>query len=115
MASLVVILVAGLVAPSWPWLFIAILAAGIVEGWLALRVAFDADLFAALAREDGDLASFDAAMLNLGLMPAERQVGTVAQRAKRAIRLLKWQGACLLVQVLLLAGGFASFLIMRGR
>ena len=105
LASLVLILLAALTAPASPLPFLGVLLAAALEGWFAFRVAFDADLFEALARSDGDLAGFDAAMRALGLMSPERQVGSLTDRAKRAIRLLMWQAACLVLQIGIFAAG----------
>ena len=110
LASLATILLACLGA-FHPLPFLGVLAAAAVEAWFAFRVALDADLFEALARSDGDLAGFDAAMRALGLMPVERQVGSIADRARRAIGLLKWQGACLVVQIGILAVGVIAPLL----
>ena len=105
LASLVLILLAGLSGSGRPLPFLGVLMAAAVEAWFAFRVALDADLFEALARSDVDLAGFDAAMRALGLMAPERQVGSIADRAKRAIRLLKWQAACLVLQTGILTAG----------
>lgn len=104
LASIVLILLSCLSA-FHPLPFLGMLAAAAVEAWFAFRVAFDADLFEALARSDGDLAGFDAAMRALGLMSPERQVGSLTDRAKRAIRLLMWQAACLVLQIGIFAAG----------
>ncbi|MBN9064203.1 MAG: hypothetical protein J0H41_17485 [Rhizobiales bacterium] len=84
------------------------LLCGAAEFGLAARVAFDADLFAALAR-DGDLPGFDRAMTGLSLMPVTKAGRPMEARAKGALRLLKRQafvlaaqGAALFVSLLLL-------------
>lgn len=82
--------------------FAALLIVGAVEFWLAARVRFDADLFDALARSDGDLAGFDKAMLALDLMPASKAGRPMAARAQGAMRLLRWQAAALVAQCALL-------------
>lgn len=64
------------------------LLAGVVALWIALRVTFDADLFAALAQDD-DLSSFDQAMVRLGLLPVERVGRSLELRVQGAMRLLK--------------------------
>ena len=105
LASLVLVLLTALTGSGRPLPFLGVLMAAALEAWFAFRVAFDADLFEALARSDGDLAGFDAAMRALGLMSRERQVGSLADRARRAIRLLMWQAACLVLQTGILAAG----------
>jgi len=105
LASLVLILLACFSALANPLLLLGVLLSAAAEAWFAFRVAFDADLFEALARSEGDLAGFDAAMRALGLMPPERQVGSIADRAKRAVRLLMWQAACLVLQTGIFAAG----------
>jgi hypothetical protein len=88
----------------WP---AGVIAIGAVEFWLAARVAIDADLFAALG--DDDLARFDDAMQRLGLMQAGKAGRSMEQRIRGALRLLKLQGATLLLQIAaLLAGGILS-------
>lgn len=75
---------------------------GIAQGWLALRVGFDARLFARLAGQP-DLAAFDAAMTDLGLMPPAKAGRPVVQRFRGARRLLHLQAGVLLAQALVLA------------
>jgi hypothetical protein len=69
--------------------------------FLGLRCSFDAALFAGLA-SDPDLASFDAAMGELGLLPAEKQGRSMAARVAGLKRLLRIQGLGVAAQLLLL-------------
>ncbi|QGM45446.1 hypothetical protein [Methylocystis heyeri] len=69
--------------------------------FLGLRSSIDAALFAGLAR-DPDLASFDAAMSELGLLPAEKQGRAMAARVAGLKRLLHLQGLGLAAQLTLL-------------
>ncbi len=66
-----------------------------------LRIAFDADLFAGLSR-DPDLTSFDAAMGELGLLPAAKQGRGMAERVGGLRRLLLRQGVVVVIQLALL-------------
>lgn len=70
-------------------LFIALLA-GVLEKYLALRVAYDAALFAALLEEDAGIRELDAALQQqFGLQP--RPGHDLARRLAGARRLLKRQ------------------------
>ncbi|WP_426954285.1 hypothetical protein [Muricoccus radiodurans] len=79
----------------------AVLLAGLAETWLALRVGFDARCFRRLAETaDGPaLASFDAALRRLSLMPEGKAGRPMAPRIAGARRLIALQGVTLLVQV----------------
>jgi hypothetical protein len=83
------------------WLSVgaAIVILGIVEFWLAARVALDADLFDAIAAREADLDGFDRAMRTLGLMPPDKAGRTLGQRVQAAFRLLKLQGLTLGLQM----------------
>ena len=85
---------------------IAVVAAlGIVEFWLAARVALDAELFDVLAARRSDLAGFDRAMQSLGLMPPAKANRPLAHRIRGAFRLLKLQALTLGLQVAVLVIG----------
>jgi hypothetical protein len=86
----------------------AVVAIGLVEFWLAARVAIDADLFAALGEDD--LAQFDEAMRRLGLMPGSKADRPMEARIRGALRLLKLQVALLLLQI---AALFAGSILLR--
>lgn len=77
------------------------LIGGTAEFALAARIAFDADLFAALARRT-DLAGFDKAMTGLGLMSPAKAGRPMTARAEGAMRLLRRQTACLAGQAVCL-------------
>ena len=79
--------------------------AGLGELWFAARVAVDAGLFEALAR-DGDPAwdELDAALTGLKLMPAEKAGRSPAARCAGAMRLVRFQAAALILQLVLIAG-----------
>ena len=88
--------------PLWP-IGAAVVAIGLVEFWLAARVAIDADLFAALGGDD--LARFDEAMRRLGLMAEDKAGRPMEARIRGALRLLKFQVALLLLQIAALFAG----------
>ena len=93
--------------PDSIWLVaIAVVAPlGIVEFWLAARVALDAELFDVLAARPLDLAGFDQAMQSLGLMPPTKANRPLADRIRGAFRLLKLQALTLGLQVAVLVIG----------
>jgi len=93
--------------PDSAWLIaIAVVAAlGIVEFWLAARVALDAELFDVLAVRPSDLAGFDRAMQSLGLMPPAKANRPLTDRIRGALRLLKLQALTLGLQVAVLVIG----------
>lgn len=76
--------------------------------FLGLRIAIDADLFADLAR-DPDLATFDEAMGDLGLLPVEKRGRGMEERVAGLRRHLNRLGATVALQLVLLlalvAGG----------
>ena len=88
---------------TWP-----VVVVGLIEFWLAARVAIDADLFAALG--EGDLARFDEAMRQLGLMPEGKAGRPMDDRIRGALRLLKLQGAMLLLQIV---AAFIGMMLLR--
>lgn len=105
------ILAAGLGAGSAVARWVAALALllALPQLWLLLRVAIDHRLFAALAsgaqgQADlaADLRQLDAALLELGWMPAARAARPLPERARGALRLVRG-GAVLTVCQLLLA------------
>jgi hypothetical protein len=81
---------------------------GLIEFWLAARVAIDADLFSALG--ESDLAQFDEAMRRLGLMPQSKAGRPMDNRIRGALRLLKLQGAMLLLQIVAI---FIGMMLLR--
>jgi hypothetical protein len=87
--------------PGTIWLAVGptVVGLGVVEFWLAGRVAIDADLFAAIAAKDADLGGFDRAMQALGLMPPHKAGRPVEARVRGAMRLLKLQGLALAAQL----------------
>lgn len=85
----------------------AVALAGLAQAYLALRVRFDAALFARLA--DGgaipDLAALDRALTALGLLPAAKADRPLAPRIDGARRLFRRQALALGTQVALVVLG----------
>lgn len=101
-------LIAGAAArPGGAWLvaIAVIVVLGVIEFWLAARVALDAELFDILAARPSDLAGFDRAMQGLGLRPPGKVNRPLADRIRGAFRLLKLQALTLGVQVTALVIG----------
>lgn len=82
---------------------LALVLAGLVQKYLALRVAFDAELFARL--ESLSLAELDAALLGLGLLAPGRAGRPLTERSRGALRLLRRQALCVAGQGLFALGG----------
>lgn len=78
---------------------------GVIEFWLAVRVALDAELFDILAARPSDLAGFDRVMQGLDLMPPGKANRPLVDRIHGAFRLLKLQALTLGVQVTVLVIG----------
>lgn len=74
---------------------------GLLQKYWALRVAFDADLFALLARDTGRTADLDQALQTLGLQSPKRAGRPWAERRRGALKLLRKQAWLLGAQVLL--------------
>ena len=83
--------------------------AGLAETCLAIRVGFDAALFdhQARAAETPDFTRMDAALVELGLLPAAKTGRPVSARVAGARRLFVLQIIALIAQVgLAVAGGW---------
>jgi hypothetical protein len=85
-----------------------IFVVGVVEFWLAARVMLDAELFEAIAARTNDLAGFDRAMRDLGLVRADKTSRDLSQRILSTFRLLKLQVAALGIQIAVLVAGALS-------
>lgn len=85
---------------------------GLLQKYWALRVAFDADLFALVARNADPLPertrSLDLALQNLGLQSATRAGRPWAERQRGALKLLRKQAILLAAQVLLTLAAFLA-------
>ncbi|PKH35919.1 hypothetical protein BI292_08080 [Pseudomonas sp. 43NM1] len=117
---LVTPLALGLILSVW------LIVTGLWQKYWAFRVAFDADLFALMARDGGADAdaqalalaqrtsALDQALQNLGLQPAERAGRPWPERQRGALKLLRNQAVLLAAQVLptvavILASPWLSF------
>ena len=90
----------------WQALAIFSIGCGIAELCLAMRIAFDAALFAQwTAGSLPDLENFDAAMLRLTLMPPGKAGRALETRCAGALRLLRWQVLALGGQILVIVAG----------
>jgi len=96
------------------WLIVV----GLLQKYWALRVAFDADLFDAVAQDADAVAhrtvDLDQALQKLGLQPANRAGRPWAERQRGALKLLRHQAFLLVAQVLptlavILASPWLSF------
>lgn len=85
---------------------LALVLLGLVEKYLALRVAFDADLFQRVADAPTTLEhstqALDQALSALGLQPAQRGGRPWDQRSHGALGLLRRQALLLAAQVLVI-------------
>jgi hypothetical protein len=93
---------------------VVVALAGLVELFVASRVSFNAALLRRLASDAADdrldVAAFDSALLALRLTPASGVDQPIARRFAGTRRLLVWQAAALVAQVLVaIAGGSAVF------
>jgi hypothetical protein len=93
--------------PGAGWLAVgtAVVVLGTVEFWLAGRVAFDAELFQAIAAKGGDLEGFDSAMQALGVMPSHKAGRPIGARVRGAMRLFRLQGSTFAAQIAVLLAG----------
>jgi hypothetical protein len=94
---------------------VLVVLAGLLQLYFAVRVGLDAALFRRLgndAAEDRlDVAAFDSALMALRLLPASKSGFPIATRIVGAKRLLAYQGAAFLLQMLLaVAGGFSVYM-----
>ena len=77
---------------------------GLLQKYWALRVAFDADLFALLARDTERTADLDQALQTLGLQSPKRAGRPWTERRRGALKLLRKQAWLLGAQALLTLG-----------
>jgi len=102
----------GLLLSAW------LIVVGLLQKYWALRVAFDADLFDAVAQDTDAVphrtVELDQALQSLGLQPANRAGRPWAERQRGALKLLRNQAVLLVAQVLptlavILASPWLSF------
>ena len=94
----------GVATPVPRVLAAASLLPALPQVWLLLRVAIDRRLFDALAagrQDQPDLAGLDAALLELGWMPAQRAGRPLPDRARGALRLVRASAALTVCQLAL--------------
>ena len=77
---------------------------GVLQKYWALRVAFDADLFAMLARDVTRTPDLDQALQTLGLQSSKRAGRPWTERRRGALKLLRKQAWLLGAQALLTLG-----------
>ena len=77
---------------------------GLVETYLAIRVGFDAALFHRVAHTE-DIASLDAALRQLRLLPVEKRGRAIEPRIAGARRLFRFQVLALAAQLACLLSG----------
>ncbi|MES2713942.1 MAG: hypothetical protein V4653_20370 [Pseudomonadota bacterium] len=100
------LLLAPVLTGPLPWVVVALLvlvvALGLAECFHALRVDFDARMFAALGTGTAltTLEELDGALTGLGLMPPEKAGRPLAARLGGATALMRRQAALLLTQLL---------------
>ena len=110
-AALLILMAPALTGQRWTVALSVLLAlvalAGLLQGYLALRVRFDAALFARLAEGGAlpDLADLDRTLLALGLMPAAKAGRPLGLRIAGARRLFRLQALALAAQVALIVLG----------
>lgn len=89
---------------------------GLAERYLALRLALDERLFDRLsqrlshgdgAHEPAALAELDQALASLGLAPPAKAGRPLPPRIAGTLRLLRWHGTAVVLQLLLLASAGA--------
>lgn len=74
---------------------------GLLQKYWALRVAFDADLFALMAKDIERTGELDQSLQSLGLQPANRTSRPWTERQRGALKLLRKQAYLLGAQVVL--------------
>ena len=98
------------VAPMVLLLSLGIITVGLLHKYCALRVAFDADLFALMADALHHTPQLDLALQTLGLQPANKAGRSWTERCHGALALLHKQAWLFGAQVMLtLAAIFTSF------
>ena len=84
---------------------------GLLEKYLAWRVALDAEFFALLLEQPGQEAAFDAALTEFLGRPAAPATRPMASRWPGARRLVRLQATALGAQALAVAAGVACYAI----
>ena len=89
------------IAPICLLLSLWMIILGLLQKYWALRVAFDADLFALLAKDIERTGELDQSLQSLGLQPANRTSRPWTERQRGALKLLRKQAYLLGAQVVL--------------
>jgi hypothetical protein len=105
-----------LITPPQPLFLVlstAIILLGGIEKYYAVRVAFDADLFQAVASGDAELtertAALDQALVALKFQPVDKAGRSWALRSQGALKMLRQQMVFLAVQILVILGAILIF------
>lgn len=78
---------------------------GLLEKYLAWRVALDVEFFALLLEQPGQAVAFDAALAEFLGRPTAPEPRAMASRWQGARRLVQWQAASVAIQALAVAAG----------
>jgi hypothetical protein len=81
------------------------LVVALLQGYFAVRCAFDAAVFTALGGDPRHYQGFDQILTRWKLRRASTITRSLNERVQGARRLLRWQAACFFVQLVLLAVG----------
>ncbi len=103
-ATVALLLASVLFSLSPPSLWLGVMASlvllGLAETWIAIRIGFDQTLLLSITSAPEDLQKLDQALTQLKLMPASKAGRGLYERLHGCIRLLKWQGALLIAQLI---------------
>jgi hypothetical protein len=81
------------------------LLVALLQGYFAIRCAFDAAVFTALGGDPRHYQGFDQILTRWKMRRASTITRSLNERVQGAKRLLRWQAVCFFVQMLLLAVG----------
>ena len=84
---------------------VVVVAAGVAQAYLALRIELDRHIFDRLAADPAGAADFDAALGKAGLGGAQPTPRAMAGRARGLKRLVMLAGALLILQAAAMAAG----------
>jgi hypothetical protein len=81
------------------------LLVALLQGYFAIRCAFDAAVFTALGGDPRHYQGFDQILTRWKMRRASTITRSLNERVQGAKRLLRWQAVCFFVQMVLLAIG----------